>query len=247
MSETCAVLPVYEHGAPARAVVAGLRSLGLTCVLVDDGSGPETARALDALSRSDPEVRLLRLPENSGKGAAVKAGLRLAADRGFTHALQIDADGQHALEDVPRFLEASRAAPDAVICGLTRFGPETPRSRLHGRRITSFWTRIHTLSGDIPDPMCGFRIYPLAPALALMADTQLGDRMDFDIEILVRLHWRRVPMRWIATAVRYPPGGISGFRMFFDNVLITRVHTVLFFGMLARMPALLARRRVPRG
>jgi hypothetical protein len=132
-----------------------------------------------------------------------------------------------------------------VICGRPLFGAETPRARLYGRAITRFWTRIHTLSADIPDPMCGFRIYPLAPVLALMRESRLADRMDFDIEILVRLNWRGVPMRWIDTVVRYPPGGSSGFRMGLDNLLITLVHTRLFFGMLLRLPALVARRRRP--
>ncbi len=242
MVEICAVIPVFEHGHTAGFVVDAVRSCGLGAIVVDDGSGPESARALNALAHSIPDVRLLRLATNCGKGAAVQAGLRAAAAKGYTHALQIDADGQHALADVPRFLAEARAHPTAVICGRPAFGADAPRSRILGRRLTNFWVSVNTWSGGIPDAMCGFRVYPLAATAALLERYRLGNRMDFDIEILVRLHWLGVPMRWLPTAIAYPPGGTSHFKMALDNALISRIHTVLFFGMLARVPTLLARK-----
>lgn len=238
----CAVVPVYEHHHPLVAVLAALRQEGLDCLLVDDGSASACARALDAMAAADPAVSVLHLPANQGKGAAVAAGFRAAWDRGFTHALQIDADGQHALADIARFVSEARSSPEALVCGRPRFGADAPRSRRYGRRLTQFWVAIHTLSRGVPDAMCGFRVYPLAPVAALIGRAPLGSRMDFDIEILVRLHWLGVPMRSIDTAVRYPAGGSSHFRMWRDNLLITRAHTVLFFGMLRRSPRLLARK-----
>jgi glycosyltransferase involved in cell wall biosynthesis len=241
MAETCAVIPVYEHGGSVGDVVAAVRNSGLACFLVDDGSGPECADRLESIAGADAAIQLLRHPLNQGKGAAVRTGLLAAAACGFSHALQIDADGQHELADIPRFLAESRSNPDAVICGQPVFGASAPRARLYGRRLTGFWVWVNTLSRDIPDAMCGFRIYPLGPVAALLQRVRFGRRMDFDIEILVRLHWLGVPMRWITTRISYPQGGLSHFRMRLDNLLIARAHTLLFFGMLARLPRLLGR------
>jgi len=245
--DVCAVIPVYEHGNAVGRVVSAVRANGLDCLLVDDGSGVDCARALDALAAADPAVQVLRLSENRGKGAAVQAGLLAAGGGGYDHALQIDADGQHALADIPRFLAECRSHPEAMICGRPVFGADTPGSRLFWRHLTRFWVWVNTLSFDIPDAMCGFRIYPLGPVIALLRRNRLGRRMDFDIEILVRLHWSGLPMRWLDTQISYPPGGESHFRLWLDNVLITRVHTLLFFGMLVRSPRLLARKLVRPG
>lgn len=242
MPEFCAVIPVYEHGGSVGRVLDAVRGIGLTCFLVDDGSGPECASVLESLAQRDSHTHLLRHKVNQGKGAAVQSGLLAAAARGFTHALQIDADGQHELRDIPRFLAEARDHPDSIVCGQPLFGADTPRSRLYGRRLTQFWVWVNTWSFEILDAMCGFRVYPLGAIAPLLARSRLGRRMDFDIEILVRLHWLGVPTRWIATEISYPQGGKSHFRMRLDNALIARVHTILFFGMLARTPNLLARK-----
>ncbi|MEN5157842.1 glycosyltransferase family 2 protein [Achromobacter spanius] len=237
----CAVVPVYNHGGTVAAVVAQLAAQGLPCVLVDDGSAPACAAVLDALAQL-PDTHLVRRAVNGGKGAAVQDGLRAALALGYTHALQVDADGQHALQDIPLFAQASREQPDAVICGAPVYGDDVPRSRLYGRWLTRVWVWINTLSLDIPDAMCGFRVYPLAAVLPVIDGAHVGQRMDFDIAVLVRLHWRGVRMAWLPTRVVYPEGGISHFKGLQDNVLISRMHARLFFGMLARSPALLWRR-----
>ncbi len=110
MISTCAVIPCFNHGASAGAVARRVLAHGVPVLIVDDGSDAESARALDAIDG----VRVLRLERNSGKGAAVMRGLREAQQLGYTHALQIDADGQHATDDVPRFLEKGRARADAI-------------------------------------------------------------------------------------------------------------------------------------
>jgi len=242
MVNACVVIPVFEHGSTVGRVVDSARRRGLVVVLVDDGSSPGCAQVLDGIARSGGGIYLLRHPANRGKGAAVQTGMRYAASLGHTHALQIDADAQHDLDDLPRLIEAARAQPDALICGRPIFGADAPRSRLHGRRLTNFWVSVNTWSAELPDAMCGFRVYPLDRTMPLLAGGGVGSRMDFDIEILVRLHWSGVPMVWLPTAVSYPQGGTSQFRMTLDNARITRVHTVLFFGMLARAPMLLARK-----
>lgn len=238
---------MFDHERGVQEVVAALRACELPCILVDDGSGQRCAALLDELAAADEQLVLLRLPRNRGKGAAVCAGLRRAALDGYTHALQIDADGQHALRDIPGFIAVSAADPGAVICGRPLFGPEMPRSRRLGRYLTHVWVWINTLSFDIPDAMCGFRVYPVAAVVDEIGRGGIGARMSFDIDLLVRLHWRGMAMRWIDTAVTYPAGGISHFRLWTDNLLITRAHTLLFFGMLLRLPRLLARKIHNRG
>ena len=237
----CAIIPVYNHGATVGAVVSRLRSHGLPCLLIDDGSEPGCAHVLDELAQ-EGRATLLRRPENGGKGAAVMDGLRAALAQGYTHALQVDADGQHALDDTPAFLAAAQVAPTALIAGEPRYSDDMPAGRRYGRLLTRAWVWINTWSTEIPDAMCGFRLYPLIPVNALLARQRLGRRMDFDIEILVRLHWLGLPMVWLPTAVRYPEGGISHFHMVRDNLRISAVHARLFAGMLWRSPALLWRR-----
>jgi glycosyltransferase involved in cell wall biosynthesis len=237
-----AVIPVYNHPATIGAMVAAVRAHGLPCVLVDDGSEPHCAAVLDRLAAEVEGVTLVRLPLNQGKGGAMMAGLREALRLGYSHALQIDADGQHAAGDIPRFLDLARAHPAAVICGTPVYDRSVPKGRLYGRYLTHVWVWINTLSLDIVDSMCGFRVYPLQAAVAVFDSARLGRRMDFDSEVLVRLHWRGVRMVNVPTAVTYPQDGISHFRGLQDNVLISRMHARLFAGMLMRLPLLLWRK-----
>ena len=237
------VVPVYEHAEAIGGVVARLLPHGLPILLVDDGSGPRCAQVLRELADAHgPQVSLLRLDANQGKGGAVMAGLREAGRRGHGHVLQIDADGQHDAGDVPRFLAAGRAEPGAIINGRPVYDRSVPTGRLVGRYATHVWVWINTLSFDIADSMCGFRLYPLAPTLALLDRARIGRRMDFDTEVIVRLHWAGVPVRNLPTRVTYPDDGVSHFRLWRDNVLISAMHARLFFGMLWRLPRLLARK-----
>lgn len=241
--EPCLLIPVYEHAGPLRAVLNGLKGLNLRCLLVDDGSSETCAGELRNLAQEHGAwVQLLRLEQNRGKGGAMIAGFRWAALMGHSHALQVDADGQHDLAALPTLLEAGKAQSDAVICGEPRFDSSAPRSRLAGRRLTNFWIAINTLSLEIRDGMCGLRLYPLAATLPLLENRWLGKRMDFDPEILVRLHWRGVKPVFLPVRVVYPEGGRSNFRTVKDNVHISFMHMRLFFGMLLRLPQLLWRK-----
>lgn len=237
----CAVVPVYNHEASLPGVVRALLAEDLQCVLVDDGSSPAAAAVIDQLAEH-PSVHLLRHSRNQGKGAAVASGLREASRLGFSHALQVDADGQHDLGCVALFLDRASQAPDALICGYPQYDSSVPKGRLYGRYLTHVWVWINTLSLSIRDSMCGFRVYPLPPTLALLDAMTLGQRMDFDTEILVRLHWRQQPMVWLPTRVHYPADGVSHFRLWRDNLLISSMHARLFGGMLVRAPGLLWRR-----
>ena len=241
----CAVIPVYNHGEAVGAVAANVRACGLHCILVDDGSSADCAAVLDALAQA-PDVTLVRLALNQGKGGAMMAGLRAAAAAGFSHALQIDADGQHDAGDIPLFLEQAARAPAAVICGMPVYDESVPAVRYYGRYGSHVWMWIVSLSFALRDSMCGFRVYPLDSVVALLDSRRLGRRMDFDPEVLVRLQWRGVRIVNVPTRVTYPPDGVSHFRYGSDNALIVAMYARLFFGMLLRLPVLLWRKRVPR-
>ena len=168
-------------------------------------------------------------------------GIRYAAQAGYTHALQIDADGQHRVSDIPHFLRQAAAHPQALIVGCPDYGETVPSLRFYLRYLTHVWVWINTLSRHIKDSMCGFRVYPLSPILALDSRRRLGARMNFDIEVLVRLYWDGVEIINVPTAVSYPSDGVSHFRGVLDNFLISRTHSTLFFGMLMRLPMLIVR------
>lgn len=151
------VIPVYDHEHAIAAVVDGVLASGLPCLLVDDGSHDACAAVLRSLAQRQG-VDLLRLDINQGKGGAMLAGFAEAHARGYSHVLQIDADGQHDTGDLPRFIEVSRAHPDAVICGIPAYDASVPKARLYGRYATHIWVWINTLSLHLRDTMCGFRV-----------------------------------------------------------------------------------------
>lgn len=239
----CVVIPCYNHGAMMANVLSRLAPFGLPCLIVDDGSDEGTRLELERLAAEQSQVTLIRLAENAGKGTAVIRGLTESARAGYTHAVQVDADGQHAIEDIPQLLALAERNPEALISGQPIYDDSIPRSRLYGRWVTHFWVWIETLSLQLKDSMCGFRVYPVAPTLQLAERATLGKRMDFDTEVMVRLYWQGNASYFLPTRVTYPLDGLSHFDALKDNVRISLMHTRLFFGMLPRIPALLMRRR----
>jgi predicted LPLAT superfamily acyltransferase len=231
----CAIVPSYNHDRVAGDVVASLRGLGLPVFVVDDGSGPTAATTLAALHDPARGVWVTRLPVNRGKGQAVREGFRLALDAGFTHALQVDADGQHDLAAVPRMLELAQRHPAALVSGQAVFDGTAPIGRRIGRWITHFWVCVETLSFQVTDSMCGLRLYPLGVATEIINAEPVGSRMDFDSAIMVRMCWRGVPIVMVPVRVSYPPGNPSNFRLWRDNLRITWMHTRLVLAMPARL------------
>jgi glycosyltransferase involved in cell wall biosynthesis len=239
----CVIVPVYDHHVALPRLVDALRSTRLPCWLIDDGSHEPCARAVRDLCADNPQwMHQLRLEVNQGKGAAVLSGMRAAQAAGFTHAVQIDADLQHDPSRIGEFVAAAEHNPSAVINGVPQYDASVPAIRLHGRRITTVLVWIHTLSREIADAMCGFRLYPIAPVVALDDRARIGRRMEFDADIIVRLFWAGVPVVNLKTPVTYPADGVSHFRMLRDNLRMARLHLRLLAGMLARLPRLLPRR-----
>jgi glycosyltransferase involved in cell wall biosynthesis len=240
--KTCLIVPVFNHENAIVGVIEKLKVFEIPCFLVNDGSSVVCSQVLaDCADKESSWLTLITRPVNGGKGAAVIDGFTVAIRQGFDYAIQIDADGQHDTNAIPEFLAASRQYPDAMILGQPIYDASVPKNRLYGRKITTFWIAINTLSFAIADGMCGFRLYPLTAVNRLISNSAIGQRMDFDIDIVVRLYWQGIEAVNLPTAVRYPIDGVSHFKMWRDNLIISLTHARLFFGMLIRIPQLLLR------
>jgi glycosyltransferase involved in cell wall biosynthesis len=225
----CLAIPIYDHGGTIAGVVESLAPFGLSCIVVDDGSGEATRREIDLLEQRHSWVGVERHARNLGRGAALRTAYRAAARRGMTHVVQIDADGQHAASDVPRLLEAAYAHPEALVLGAPIFDESAPWHRLYGHKLSQAIVRLETLSTSVRDSLCGFRCIPLAATLEVLGRVRTGDRMDFDPELVIRLVRTGVPVVNVPTAVRYPENGISHFRLVKDNCRIAWAYTRLAF------------------
>ncbi|MBQ3966452.1 MAG: glycosyltransferase family 2 protein [Treponema sp.] len=235
------IIPVYNHGKACVAVVEGLLQYSYPIILVDDGNGEETKSYLRQIVTAHPEVTLVTLDKNSGKGAAFGAGIVKAHEMGITHALQIDADGQHDIERTPFFMQKAEQYPDAMILGYPEYDASVPSHRKNGRKFANNWAKIVSFESGIVDSMCGFRIYPVEETYDFINRHSYDKRMGFDIDILVRLIWKGLPFLFFPVHVTYPSDGISNFRMLQDNARISWVYTKLCCGMFLRLPRLIAK------
>jgi len=239
------LIPSYNTGATVFQTVREARQFWQPVWVVVDGSSDGTGEALQGMAASDPGLKVMILPHNQGKGAAILHGLHAALEAGFTHVLAMDADGQHPADKIQEFMRASLENPDALILGLPVFDASAPLIRVRGHMISNWWTNLETLWQGIGDSLFGFRVYPARPLQEVMARSRWMRRFDFDTEVAVRLCWRGIRPINIATPVKYlrpEDGGVSHFNYLRDNVLLTGMHTRLFFGFLLRLPLLLWRK-----
>ena len=247
------VVPSYDTGPLVYATVAAARAAWSPVRVVVDGSRDGTAEGLLAMAAGDPGLHVAVLARNSGKGAAVLHALEAANAAGFTHALTMDADGQHPAGLIPAFMAESAAHPDAMILGKPVFDASAPLLRVRGRRVSNAWTDLETLGAGIGDSLYGFRVYPIAPLVEIMRGQRWMRRFDFDTEAVVRLAWRGVRPINVEAPVRYlskDEGGVSHFRYGRDNALLTWMHLRLVLGFVLRLPSLVVRklaRRPPFG
>jgi len=239
------VIPSYNTGPTVYATVRAARAAWNPVWVVVDGSDDGTADGLARMAALDGGLRVMALPRNAGKGAAVLHALEAALDAGFTHALAMDADGQHPADLIGAFMAESMARPATMILGRPVFGASAPLLRVRGRRISNWWTDLETLGAGIDDSLFGFRVYPIAPLARAMRNSRWMRRFDFDTEAVVRLAWGGVTPINVPAPVRYlsvAEGGVSHFRYGRDNVLLSGMHLRLLFGFLVRLPWLAVRR-----
>lgn len=243
------LIPSYNPGEKVFNTVVEARQYWNPVWVVVDGSTDGSTDKLLTMAEQDDGLRVIVLPENQGKGAAVLYGLDEAAQAGFTHVLTMDSDGQHPAERIPVFMAASSSQPDSMILGMPIFDASAPRLRVNGRKISNMWANLETLWMGIGDSLFGFRVYPVDPLRQIMRKQHWMRHFDFDPEAVVRLCWRGVKPINLAAPVRYyttEEGGVSHFRYLRDNLLLTWMHTRLLFGFLLRLPWLLIKRLVAK-
>ncbi len=236
------IIPSYNTGAKVLETVRNARAFWAPVWVVVDGSNDGSVEQLAALAQEDSNIRIFALPENRGKGAAVLHGLQAAAKARFTHALTMDADGQHPAEKIAEFMAKSIANPNALILGLPQFDASAPSLRVRGRKVSNWWANLETCWQGIGDSLFGFRVYPIKPLIDIMETNPWMRRFDFDVEAAVRLVWRGVRPINLAAPVKYfnaDEGGVSHFNYVRDNLLLTWMHTRLFCGFVVRLPWLL--------
>jgi glycosyltransferase involved in cell wall biosynthesis len=239
------LIPSYNPGPRVCDTVrAALASWSPVWVVID-GSTDDSPARLAALAAEESGLTLISLNGNRGKGAAVLAGLEQAAAAGYTHALTMDSDGQHPAQLIEEFMRVSQAHPAAMVLGTPVFDASAPSLRVRGRKISNAWAQLETLWMGIGDSLFGFRVYPIAPLIAVMRRQPWMRRFDFDAEAVVRLCWRGVAPINVAAPVRYflpGEGGVSHFNYWRDNALLTWMHARLFAGFVLRLPLLIGRR-----
>jgi uncharacterized protein (DUF2062 family) len=207
----CVVIPCFNHVAMVTAIAQSAKFF-CPIIVVDDGS----TQPLPKL----PGCVLICLGKNSGKGAALRAGFQRAVELGFTHAITMDADGQHFAEDLPKFLAAANAQPEALIVGVRDFfAAGCPTHRRRSNAVSTFWFRVET-GVRLLDTQCGFRCYPLALAQRLKP---CSGRYAFELEFMVRASWTGTPIVVVPVKCTYAPDQLrqSHFRPVRDLAHIT--------------------------
>ncbi len=239
------LIPSYNTGPKVYETVREARAQWNPVWVVTDGSTDGTPAGLRAMAAADPGLRLIELPANAGKGAAVLHGLQAARAAGFTHALTMDSDGQHPAALIPEFMRMSIRHPETMVLGRPVFDASAPLLRVRGRRVSNWWTNLETLGAGIDDSLYGFRVYPVEPLIAVMRGQPWMRRFDFDTEAVVRLAWRGVKPLNLVAPVKYlsaDEGGVSHFQYGRDNVLLTWMHTRLMLEFVLRLPGLVWRK-----
>lgn len=239
------LIPTYNTGAKLVDTVRNALEQWSPVWVMVDGSTDGSDRMLEPLQKEHPDLQIIRLPENRGKGSAVLEGLRQAVPAGFTNILTMDADGQHDPASIIPFMEASIQQPEALVLGLPQFDHTAPRERLFGRKIANWFANMETLGGNIGDCLFGFRVYPARGLLEVLESTRWARRFDFDPEVAMRLVWKGHPVVNIPSPCRYfkpSEGGVSHFHYVRDNILLTWMYHRLFAGFLLRLPLLIYRK-----
>jgi glycosyltransferase involved in cell wall biosynthesis len=247
--KACVLIPSYNSGPLLRQTLIGAIEAWADVFVVIDGSTDGSDAGLEEIVRgSSVRLRVHRMPENSGKGSAICRGIAIAREEGFTHALAMDADGQHPSDHIARFMKAGKAHPEALVLGEPVFDSSAPSLRVKGRKISNWWANLETCGWGIHDSLFGMRLYPIAPLEKVFSETRFARRFDFDPEVAVRLCWKGIPVINLPTPVKYlsaEEGGISQFRYLRDNTLLTAMHFRLFAGFVLRLPILILRGKNP--
>ena len=224
------VVPVYNQPARLREVVGRCLAVWPQVLVMDDGSDVEVAPSLAGLP-----VTVVRHEVNQGKGQAIRTAARHLREQGVTHMITLDADGQHDPEDLPRFMEAIREHPGALIIGVRDFTTgSVPAGSRFGRAFGNFWVWVQT-GTKVHDIQSGFRVYPVSLLERLPCRSQ---RYALEVEVVVRALWGGVEVHEVPVRVYYPPAEqrCSHFHKLHDNVRVSVLNTLLTLRALAPWP-----------
>ena len=236
----CFLIPVYNHAALLEQTIPRFLSFGIPLIIVDDGSNQENKVILRRIAGSSPDIVLISNIQNSGKGVAIKQGIAYCKQHAIDFAFQVDADNQHSLAAVPVFTSKSRAEKSKKhsIIGYPVYDSTVPAIRRDGRKVSNFFVSITTLTPDVRDSLCGFRIYPVAETWKIYRNPFISKRMPIDMELLTRLYWMGVSVRYMPVDVTYPADGSSHYKAFRDTVILSAKHASLCCEMFFRFPVI---------
>lgn len=232
------ILPSYNSGPLLAPTVRGALEKWPHVWVILDGSTDSSVEDIRRLAAEHNTLRVLETGENQGKGGAALIAMREALQAGFSHALLMDADGQHPAEGIPEFMEISERHPNAMVLGVPVFGGDAPAARVNGRLVGNWFANLETLWGGVRDSLFGFRLYPLEPAVRIMESIKTARRFDFDTELAVRLFWGGVRPINRPVPVVYPArasGGVTHFKYLRDNLLLAGTHTRLCLMLIPRL------------
>lgn len=228
MLNYCVVIPTYNNASTLRVVIEGVLRQCSNVIVVNDGSTDSTAEILQSLGERIVVVAYL---QNRGKGYALVQGFRKAQALGYTHAVTIDADGQHFPEDIPLLLKAADASSEAIVVGCRNLSEENmPSQNTFANRFSNFWFHLQT-GIALADTQSGYRLYPLA---ALHGLRYITSRYEAELELLVFAAWSGTDIISVPVRVYYPPREerVSHFRPGYDFFRISVLNTILCLGAL---------------
>lgn len=218
----CVIVPTYNNDGTLAAVLQDIRRYTGKIIVVDDGSDDSTPEILESFT----SLESIRITKNKGKGYALRKGFARALELGYEHAISIDSDGQHFASDIPVFLEALDKDPGCLFVGARNMEEAgAPGTSNFGLKFSNFWYTV-TTGIRLPDTQCGFRLYPIEKLKGIHFFTR---RFEFEVEVIVRAAWKKIPVKAVPVKVYYPPENerITHFRPFTDFFRISLLNTVL--------------------
>ncbi len=220
----CVIIPTYNNQNTLESVIESVMEYTQNIIVVNDGSTDLTSEILLNYS----SITIEHVFPNKGKGNALRTGMKIAYNSGYKYAISIDSDGQHMAADLEKFLIKIEEQPGSLIIGARNMTQEgIPSKSSFGNRFSNFWFLVET-GIKLPDTQSGFRLYPLEPLNKLHFFTK---KFEFEIEVIVRAAWRRIPVTYVPVDVYYASEEerISHFRPFKDFFRISVLNTVLTF------------------
>jgi len=217
----CVLIPTYNNAKTLARVIDGVLRYTSHIIIVNDGATDATP---DILTRY-PELTIIHLPKNKGKGNALRIGFDKARNLGYDYALTIDSDGQHYPEDIPVFIATIEAEsePTLLVGSRNMTQDEVPKKSSFGHKFSNFWFHLET-GVNLPDTQSGYRLYPLHH----IPKKYYTEKFEFEIEILVRSSWNGVQLKNVPIQVLYDPEErVSHFRPFRDFMRISVLNSVL--------------------